>query len=69
MPRTKKKKAVSSQTKMPKGFYLKRGVWYKRLFKPHPKYGQVGNVGGIHQMPARAVRCSDYSTLRIVRLS
>src|ERR1035437_3054777 len=42
MPRTPKRKSVSTVVVMPKGFYLKRGVWYKRLFKPHPKTGKWG---------------------------
>lgn len=24
---------------MPKGFYLKRGIWYKRIWKPNPNTG------------------------------
>lgn len=27
---------------MPKGFYLKRGIWYKRLSKPHSRTGKWG---------------------------
>src|SRR5579862_100728 len=42
MPRTKKRKAVATIEAMPKGFYLKRGVWYKRLFRPHSKTGKWG---------------------------
>jgi integrase len=42
MPRTQKRKPVSTVVVMPKGFYLKRGFWYKRLFKPHPKTGKWG---------------------------
>lgn len=32
MPRTKRKTAKIAR---PKGFYLKRGVWYARIYKPH----------------------------------
>jgi integrase len=42
MPRTKKKNSAPTPEAMPKGFYLKRGIWYKRLFKPHPKTGRWG---------------------------
>ena len=50
MPRTKKKKSAPSPADMPKGFYLKRGFWYKRLFKPHPMTGKWG-------MWAESTRC------------
>ena len=44
MPRVKRKPSVASSVKMPKGFYLKMGTWYKRILKPDPKTGvyQVG---------------------------
>jgi integrase len=39
MPKVKKKLPSAAQP-TPKGFYLKRGIWYRRIFKPHPKTGQ-----------------------------
>jgi integrase len=38
MPRVKRCLA-DGPTKMPKGFYLKKGIWYKRILKPDPKTG------------------------------
>jgi integrase len=42
MPRTKKNVGKPRAIKMPKGFYLKKGIWYKRIHKPHPKTGVWG---------------------------
>jgi len=39
MPRTKKKRGQFPNLKMPKGFYLKNGFWYKHLWKPDPTTG------------------------------
>lgn len=39
MPRVKRKTSASSSVKMPRGFYLKKGIWYKRIFKPDPQTG------------------------------
>ena len=39
MPRVKRKPTAPAIPKMPKGFYLKRGIWYKRVFKPDPNTG------------------------------
>ena len=41
MPKVKKKPTVAAPA-VPKGFYLKRGVWYRRIFRPHPKTGKWG---------------------------
>ena len=38
MPRVKQRPANSSP-RMPKGFYLKKGIWYKRIYKPDPETG------------------------------
>jgi hypothetical protein len=42
MPRTKKAARKPYVIRMPKGFYLKRGIWYKRIHKPHPRTGVWG---------------------------
>ena len=39
MPRVKRKPSATSDIPMPKGFYLKKGIWYKRVFKPDAKTG------------------------------
>jgi integrase len=41
MPRVKKQARPAIQS-MPKGYYLKRGIWYRRIFKPHPHTGKWG---------------------------
>ena len=38
MPRVKRRPA-DGPAKMPKGFYLKKGTWYKRILKPDPRTG------------------------------
>jgi integrase len=38
MPRVKRRPA-DGPAKMPKGFYLKKGTWYKRILKPDPSTG------------------------------
>src|SRR6266568_266372 len=38
MPRVKRRPA-DGPAKMPKGFYLKSGTWYKRILKPDPRTG------------------------------
>ena len=38
MPRVKRR-PPDSPIKMPKGFYLKKGIWYKRILKPDPRTG------------------------------
>ena len=40
MPRTKRKPAADYSR--PKGYYRKRGIWYKRLYKPHAGTGLWG---------------------------
>jgi integrase len=41
MPRPPSRKQSKPETiQMPKGFYLKRGIWYKRIRRPHPVSGQ-----------------------------
>jgi len=41
MPRPPRHKpATLDIITMPKGFYLKKGIWYKRIRQPHPKTGQ-----------------------------
>jgi integrase len=39
MPRVKRKPTAAAVPKMPKGFYLKKGIWYKRVYKPDPETG------------------------------
>lgn len=39
MPRVKQKSSASQDVELPKGFYLKKGIWYKRIFKPDAKSG------------------------------
>jgi integrase len=41
MPRVKRRPAADSAKPiaMPKGFYLKKGIWYKRIFKPDQETG------------------------------
>lgn len=43
MPRTKRKPSPAKITR-PRGFYLKRNVWYARIYKPHP----ITHVWGMH---------------------
>ncbi len=38
MPRVRRRPA-EGPAKMPKGFYLKKGIWYKRILKPDPRTG------------------------------
>jgi integrase len=41
MPRPPRRKPARPEViTMPKGFYLKKGIWYKRIRQPHPKTGQ-----------------------------
>jgi integrase len=41
MPRTKRK-SPAAKIARPRGFYLKRGVWYARVYRPHPTTHQWG---------------------------
>jgi integrase len=41
MPRPPRRKpSKTGVVKMPQGFYLKKGVWYRRIRRPHPTTGQ-----------------------------
>src|SRR5262245_60675774 len=51
MPRVKRKRSTEIQ-KMPKGFYLKKGIWYKRVYKPDP-------VTGVWALRAESTHCKD----------
>ncbi|MCX6593132.1 MAG: tyrosine-type recombinase/integrase [Acidobacteria bacterium] len=53
MPRVKRKKPASSNAKMPRGFYLKKGTWYKRIFKPDPETG-------IWKLRAESTSCKEH---------
>ena len=50
MPRVKRKPSAASSLKMPKGFYLKKGIWYKRILKPDPETG-------VWQLRAESTSC------------
>jgi len=52
MPRTKKNRGRFSVLKMPKGFYLKVGIWYKRIWKPDP-------ISGIWGLRAESTHCKE----------
>ena len=50
MPRVKRKPSAESSLKMPQGFYLQKGIWYKRILKPDPETG-------VWQLRAESTSC------------
>jgi integrase len=52
MPRVKSRQSPIQPVRMPKGFYLKKGIWYKRIFKPDSK-------SGIWSLRAESTHCKE----------
>lgn len=47
-----KRKSPSAPVTMAKGFYLKKGIWYKRVYKPDPK-------SGVWKLRAESTHCKE----------
>ncbi len=68
MPRLKRRPA-DGPAKMPTGFYLKKGIWYKRILKPDPRTGAwTLRAESTHCREDRRQAAIDYVARRVAEL-